>query len=47
MSELNTERLLFWFHKDESGKPIWKDAYVYAVTERDWKSVMHEGKTVI
>ena len=25
-----------WFHKDESGKPIWKDTYVYAVTEGDW-----------
>ena len=26
-----------WFHKDESGKPIWKDTYVYAVTEGDWR----------
>ena len=25
-----------WFHKDESGKPIWKDTYVYAVTESVW-----------
>ena len=27
---------LIRFHKDESGKPIWKDTYVYAVTEGDW-----------
>ena len=26
-----------WSHKDESGKPIWKDTYVYAVTEGDWE----------
>ena len=25
-----------WFYKDESGKPIWKDTYVYAITESDW-----------
>ena len=24
-----------WFHKDENGNPIWKDTYVYAVTEGD------------
>ncbi len=24
------------FLKDESGKPIWKDTYVYAITEGDW-----------
>ncbi len=22
-----------WFHKDDNGKPIWKDTYVYAITE--------------
>ncbi len=26
-----------WFHEDESGKPIWKDTYVYAVTEGDYE----------
>ena len=25
-----------WFHKDGSGNPIWKDTYVYAITEGDW-----------
>ena len=29
-----------WFHKDERGKPIWKDTYVYAITKGDWGSVM-------
>ena len=28
-----------WFHKDESGKPIWKDTYVYAITENDYEKV--------
>ena len=27
-----------WFHKDENGKPIWKDTYVYAARECDWRS---------
>ncbi len=26
-----------WVHKDESGNPIWKDTYVYAVTEGAWE----------
>ena len=25
-----------WFHKDENGKPIWKDTFVYAITESNW-----------
>ena len=24
-----------WFHRDESGAPIWKDTYVYAILECD------------
>ena len=30
-----------WFHKDKSGKPIWKDTYVYATTESEWGSIKH------
>lgn len=31
-----------WFHKDESGKPIWKDTYVYAITVDDYEDGKHE-----
>ena len=26
-----------WFHKDENGLPIWKDTFVYALTENDYR----------
>jgi len=31
------------FHNDAAGAPIWKDAYHYAVLDREWRSAEHQA----
>ncbi len=33
----------FYFHKDSDGKPVWKDTYVYVLTENEYKSRKMSG----
>ena len=28
-----------WFHRDAHGAPIWKDTYIYAITEDDFAAL--------
>ena len=32
-----------YFHRDSEGKPVWKDTYVYAITENDYESGKMSG----